>query len=65
MARAHNKRVFAIAGTIDPTFDASSHLFDAVISAAPAGMAVDAAMRDARLLVASAAERTAREFAQR
>ena len=62
MAREHQKRVIAIAGTIDASFDQSSGLFDAVVNATPDGMRVDGAMRDARRLIASAAERATRQF---
>ena len=65
MAHAHGKRVVAIAGTIDASFDESSGLFDATVSATPEGVGVEAAMREARGLVASAAERAVREFVSR
>ena len=62
MARARGKRVIAIAGTIDPSFDASSGLFDAAVAATPKGMTVEEAMRSARSLVSAASERVATDF---
>lgn len=61
MARGAGKPVLAIAGHVDAGLDAASAGFDAVVSATPPGMDVDAAMRDAAALVRAAAARAVRE----
>ncbi len=59
MARAHGKPVAAVAGSIDPGYDARG-AFDAAEVATPAGMPLDKAMRDAASLVRDAAARAVR-----
>ncbi len=62
MARTQGKRVVAIAGTIDQSFDRSSGLFDAAVAATPEGMSTAEAIDAARELVGATAERALREF---
>jgi glycerate 2-kinase len=62
LARAHGKPTGIIAGTVRGDFDAAHSPFDAVESAAPAGMAVDEAMRRAPQLVREAAARLMRSL---
>ncbi|TAK59211.1 MAG: glycerate kinase [Dehalococcoidia bacterium] len=56
LARAHGKRVGAVAGRVDPAA-AAAGAFDAVEACAPAGMPVDQAMREAAELARSATQR--------
>ena len=62
LARAHNKPVGAVAGTVRNDFDVSAGAFDAVEQAAPDGMSGDEAMRRARDLVQDAASRLMRKL---
>lgn len=59
LARAHGKRIAAVAGGVDPEV-AASGTFDAAEASAPAGMPAEAAMRDAAALVRAAAARVVR-----
>ncbi len=59
MARAHGKRVLAVAGSIAGG-DVGA-MFDVAVAAAPPGMAIADAMRDAAALVRAAAARVVRE----
>jgi glycerate kinase len=62
LARKHGKLVAVIAGSVDAAYEASSGAFDIVESAITQGMSVEDAMREARQLVAAAAERVARRL---
>jgi glycerate kinase len=55
LARKSGKPVGVVAGTVRDDFDASGGLFDAVVAAAPQGMAEDAAIERAPDLVREAA----------
>ena len=63
LARRHGKPVGAIAGQI--TDERAAALFDVAVSASPAGMSADDAMRDAATLVRNAANRAFRELSDR
>lgn len=62
MARAYGKPVAVVAGSIEPGY-AGTDAFDAVEAAAPPGMPLDAAMRDAASLARAAAARAVRTLA--
>jgi len=57
MARAHGRRIGVIAGSVRADFDRAGSPFDAIVSAAPNGVPVEEAMRDAGSLVREAAVR--------
>jgi glycerate 2-kinase len=64
LARAHGKQVAVIAGSVDGGYDPASGAFDFVESIVRPGTALEEAMRDGAALVAWAAERLARRFAE-
>jgi glycerate kinase len=63
IARAHDKPVAVIAGSIDPGYDATAGTFTVAEAATPPGMPPDDAMRDAAGLLRAAAARVARQLA--
>ncbi len=57
MARAHGRRIGVIAGSVRADFDQTGSPFDVIVSAAPDGVPVEEAMREAGSLVRAAAVR--------
>lgn len=62
MARAHGKRVIAVAGSVDASYDASRGEFDVIESLLQPGMRVEQAMADAPTLLRAATERALRRL---
>jgi glycerate kinase len=62
IARAHGRRVVAVAGSVRADFDRSGGLFDVTESVSPEGMPAEDAMAKAQELVSAAASRVARTF---
>jgi glycerate kinase len=62
IARAHGRRVGAVAGSVRADFDRGGGLFDVTESASPEGMPAEEAMAKAQELVGAAASRVAMLF---